>query len=320
LVNMRIKNKRKKRNVPIFIQFLGDRAPNDKKAELTDLMEEAQTLYGDVEGGLTVTSKDQVSSSKIMKALPDCFREGDVDVDDARFMKRQPSDARMIIGPDGVKRFVAVDEADDERIQEALQLIHSNMGWVNWVLFKTNSKKLELASENSFGSGSMYEMLHSLDNKNVLWGLIRLSFGVRPYRRSHWVMIHWTGPRVPNVKRGRMNAQYSKMDKLLRPFGVALSFNRHEEFTPKNLIERVREIVVTDGMDDEGPEDDADVNQLLYEQFKAALAEEEKVNANVVKKLKVDREEDGELTLAEIVEQVRNPSEDVNWVLIEPRK
>jgi len=320
LVNMRIKNKRKKRNVPIFIQFVGENAPASKKAELQDLVEEAQTLFGDVEGGLTVTSKDQVTSEQIMSALPSAFHDGDIDLDD-HSRKRGPNDgAKMIIGPDGVKRFVRADDDDEEeRIQEILQLIHSDMGWINWVVFKTNSHKLELASENSFGSGSMYEMVKHLDTKNVLWGLIRLSFGVRPYRRSHWAMIHWTGPRCPNVKRGRKNAQYGKMDNLLRPFGVALSFNRLEEFTPKNLIVRVRKIVVTDGMDDEGPEDDDAVNALLYEQFKAALAEEEKVNANTTKKLKVDRQEDGELTLQEIVEMVRTPEEEVNWVLISPK-
>ena len=41
----------------------------------------------------------------------------------------------MIIGPDGVKRFVRADDDDEEeRIQEILQLIHSDMGWINWVV------------------------------------------------------------------------------------------------------------------------------------------------------------------------------------------
>jgi len=318
---MRIKNKRKKRNVPIFIQFVGDNAPASRKTELTDLIEEAQTLFGDVEGGLTVTSKDQVSSEQIMNALPDCFRDGDIDLDDTMRKRGPGHGAKMIIGPDGVKRFVRGDGDDEEeRIQEILQLLHSDLSWVNWVLFKTNAKRLELASEDSFGGGSMYEMVKHLDTRNVLWGLLRMSFGVRPYRRAHWVMIHWTGPRVPNVKRGKMNAKYGKMDQLLRPFNVPLSFNRLEDFTPRNTIERVREIVVTDGMDEEGPEDDEQVNQLLYEQFKAALAEEQKVNEKVQKKLKVDREEDGELTLPEIIEMVRTPEEDVNWVLISPKE
>ena len=57
-------------------------APASKKAELQDLLEEAQTLFGDLEGGLTVTSKDQVSSEQIMRALPDAFHDGDIDLDD----------------------------------------------------------------------------------------------------------------------------------------------------------------------------------------------------------------------------------------------
>jgi len=183
---------------------------------------------------------------------------------------------------------------------------------------KQIQKKLELATETSFGSGSIYGMKENFATNDVMWGLIRLSFGVRPYRRSHWVMIHWIGPRTPAVKRGRLNAQYNKMDALLRPFGVSLQFTRLEDFNVHNVIDKVRDIVVTDGYDDDD-DGEQDKARKLVEAYKAALEEEEEHNENVDKRLKVDRETKGDLTLAEIVDYVRLPdSKDINWVLVSP--
>ena len=56
-------------------------------------------------------------------------------------------------------RFVT-DDGDDakERVAEIMIIIHSGIGWCNWVLFKTNPNKLELAHDTSFGAGSIYTM------------------------------------------------------------------------------------------------------------------------------------------------------------------
>jgi len=315
LVNMNIKNGKKHRTVLVMLQFLGQKASGDNQAKLQDLIGDAQSAFGEVDGALNFTGKNQVQSDLIMEYLPDCFKPGDIDLDD---QSKKRKHQQPIITEDGVMRFVT-DDGDDakERVAEIMSIVHSGIGWCNWVLFKTNPKKLELAHDTSFGAGSIYTMKENFTTNDVLWGLIRLSFGVRPYRRSHWVMIHWTGPRTPAVKRGRLNAQYNRMDALLRPFGVALQFTRLEDFNVHTVIDRVRDIVVTDGDDDD--DNELDKSKKLVEAFKAALEEEQEVNENVDKRLKVDRETKGDLTLSEIVDYVRLPdSKEINWMLVSP--
>ena len=53
----------------------------------------------------------------------------------------------------------------------------------------------------------------------VLYGLVRMSFGSGRFRRTKWVFIHWSGPKVPMVKRGQWNSVSHGMDQLLSTFG-----------------------------------------------------------------------------------------------------
>eukprot|EP00494_Astrolonche_serrata_P033012 UN33281 len=129
------------------------------------------------------------------------------------------------------------------------------MGWVNWVVFKCSSrKKLRLLNTDSFGSGSIYKLSQSLPEDQVLFALLRMSFGVTPYRRTHVVLLHWIGPEVKHVKRGKLNANAPNMHNLLKPFGICLQLGRKDEITVENIITRVRKLIVIDGGKDEPTE------------------------------------------------------------------
>lgn len=231
-----------------------------------------------------------------------------------------------------------------DRIQEILSLFREDMGWVNWVLFKATEKKLKLLHEESFGSGTIFALRQNLVDDNVLFGLLRLSFGVMPYRRTHFILLHWVGPKTKNVKRGKLNARAEAMSKMLEPWGIKLELKGAEEITVANIIHRVRNIVVVDG-DENDPEEVTE--QKLIEEFNRALEEEEKANANKDHTLQADKEGDGEedleiigtpvvpqspkirskddvkkieTTITETITLVQERDETINWILLQPNK
>jgi len=236
-----------------------------------------------------------------------------------------------------------------DRIKEILSLFHEDMGWVNWVLFKATQKKLKLLHEESFGSGTIFALRQNLKEDTVLFGLLRLSFGVMPYRRTHFVLLHWVGPKTKNVKRGMLNARADRMAKMLEPWGIKLELKGADEITVENIIHKVRSIVVVDG-EEEDPEEI--IEQRLIEEFNKALEEEENANKNKDRTLEADKPPEEEEVMAadgagesggaaipkdkktsskddvkrvetiitETITLVQDDDEQMNWMLIEPLK
>merc|ERR550532_1164191 len=222
-----------------------------------------------------------------------------------------------------------------DRIGEILGILREDMGWVNWVLFKATQKKLVLAHESSFGAGTIFALRQNLPADKVLFGLLRLSFGEMPFRRTHFVMLHWVGPDVKRVKRGKLNAKANDMARMLEPWNIKLELKGKQDVSVENIIHKVREIVVVDGHE-EDPEELQE--QLLIEEFEKALAEEEKANAGKDHTLKADKPVDvveeeetqavvkklkGKTTwtqteMTETITLVSNENSELNWILLEP--
>merc|ERR1712176_630623 len=162
--------------------------------------------------------------------------------------------------------------------------------------------------------GTIFAMKEYLKDSEVYFGLLRMSFGKQPYRRSWTVMFHWTGPGVGLVKRGKLNAKKGKISEMLRPFSCAITLNQIEDVTVENVIQRARKIFVVDGDDDDDTEAS---NESMLAQFKAALEEEEKVNANVEHVLSADKEEN-DLSIDEILQLIRDREDPTNWMVLHP--
>merc|ERR1719495_2580964 len=100
---------------------------------------------------------------------------------------------------------------------------------------------------------------------------------------------------------------------MLRPFNASVTLNHIEDITVENIITRCRNIFVVDG-DDDGVQDS---NEEMMAAFQAALEEEEKLNANVEKVLDVDKEED-DLSIDEVMAQIRDRENPTNWLVVHP--
>jgi len=128
----------------------------------------------------------------------------------------------------------------------------------------------------------------------VMFGLLRLSFGIGRLKRTKFVFVHLIGPRVSAVKRGQYNAVTSAMEKALKHYAnTSLSLF---DMTPEGLqlevvINRVRKACVVDDANLEG--DAGRTTIFTVEAFREALAREQAVTDEFYE----DEAEKGDRTL-----------------------
>jgi len=283
----------------VFINFAGKNCPGAQRGLAIQKLGIAHQLLGQTHCDVNFDEKEEVTLAGIFNQVGNLFVSDNLDVD-SRFSekwtfeemqimyqkeiekKRQEYESRILnsqIMPPPIPKKV-------DRIQEILNLIHEDMSWVNWALFKPTAKKLKLYHEDSFGGGTIYAMRKHLSENEVLFGLLRMSFGVVPYRRSHFVMFTWVGNKIKRVKRGKLIAKKPRMYEMLQPHNIHIELINIDQVTVENIITRVRNIVTIDGEDDESAEI---VEAKLIEEFEKALAEEEAANAAKEKKLEADK-------------------------------
>jgi len=111
--------------------------------------------------------------------------------------------------------------ADCERrlsTQDALSAVGSNLQPQNWVLLEPT--KLEV---HGVGSGGLDELTESLPLDRVMFGVLRFSFP-----RDHichdappivkYMFVHWIGPKVSPLRRGRWNSKVEEAVSSIRKF------------------------------------------------------------------------------------------------------
>ena len=148
------------------------------------------------------------------------------------------------------------------------------LGALNWVLFKAGT---ELDMVNA-GSESIDEMHSHVDDKQVMYGLLRLGVGMGHFRRVKWIAITFVGSEVGAVKRGQLLSSKSVMEGLMKPYQITLELQGSDELNLPNLVEKVTPYIVADDIRmstrGKGAGASARKGKVTLADFQAALAEE----------------------------------------------
>lgn len=200
--------------------------------------------------------------------------------------------------------------------RDALKSVAGPSGPWNWVFVLGHPENLPLVSG---GAGSVDEMRDCMKqhDEEVMFGLLRMAFGVGRLRRIKHIFVQAIGEGVSAFQRGKLGANRPKMEKALNRFAmtsVAVEITDPADFTVQDLIERVRQAAIID--DNLLDPDDASKNIFSVEHFRMALREEMGAQG-----LEVEREPwkskggFGDQTADEIARLVRLPDGDFNWAL-----
>eukprot|EP00927_Polykrikos_kofoidii_P068136 TRINITY_DN63519_c0_g1_i1.p1 TRINITY_DN63519_c0_g1~~TRINITY_DN63519_c0_g1_i1.p1 ORF type:complete len:498 (-),score=88.89 TRINITY_DN63519_c0_g1_i1:149-1642(-) len=161
--------------------------------------------------------------------------------------------------------------------REALHAVADPYGKWSWVLVGPNVDELSLVAG---GSGSVDEIRKCLaDHEDeVLFGLLRMSFGTGRLRRTKHVFLHICGAKVPAVRRGQLALLRQSMKEALSSFAFC-SVNffdaSAEDITLEAVVERVRRAVVVD--DKELGADKNSKKVFSVDAFREALLEDSAV-------------------------------------------
>lgn len=142
-----------------------------------------------------------------------------------------------------VTNFVTFVDADP-----ALRAVAEPTGPWNWVFLGPDPKNLQLVDG---GLGSVDQMRESLNEHEdtVLFGLLRLGFGVGRLRRNKWVFVHGVGAKAGAVQRAKLATARPQMQEVIRGYAVLttmLEIVDLQDLNVENVIDRVRRAAVID--------------------------------------------------------------------------
>lgn len=162
------------------------------------------------------------------------------------------------------------------RAPEAISCVSADNGALNWLLLEPD--RLEV---HKTGRGGLEEMKEHFVEDLVLFGLLRLTFGSGtsatgrsgPCITKH-VFVHWVGPRVSIVRRGKWNACSGKAAALIGK-SCAVTFRKQahslKDILLEDVISELRRFAVVDGVAATGG---VASNRISVEEYRNALVEE----------------------------------------------
>eukprot|EP00746_Dinoflagellata_sp_MGD_P077417 gnl/MRDRNA2_/MRDRNA2_31064_c0_seq1.p1 gnl/MRDRNA2_/MRDRNA2_31064_c0~~gnl/MRDRNA2_/MRDRNA2_31064_c0_seq1.p1 ORF type:complete len:536 (+),score=108.36 gnl/MRDRNA2_/MRDRNA2_31064_c0_seq1:510-2117(+) len=201
--------------------------------------------------------------------------------------------------------------------RDALRAVADDLGPWNWILVGPDSNALPIVAGGALSVDEMRESLE-MHADNVLFGLVRLSFGVGRLQRTKHVFVHASGVNVSAVMRGRLGGERPKMEQAMKSFvGAFLSMEvtQPEDFTLEEVIGRVRRAAAID--DDILDPDNANKSIYSVEAFRAALEAEREssITGHDPTVAKRSRLNGTDLSIEDVVRLVRAPESTLNWAL-----
>lgn len=301
------------------MQVNGEKASPVKKGKLLTKKAAVKEACGELQGEITLMTKEEASVANVLETLSKSMKVDDM----GKFsIKKITEDYQAMIDAGGAaggshatiatraaSRKTAA-ELGDIKADEALKSVKEKSGMFNWALFKP-SKKGSLDFFNA-GSVSLPEMSNWLKDDEVVVGLVRMGFGTGKLRRVKWVCVHWSGEKVPAVKRGLAVAATKQAQKLLEPYSCVINATSKDECDLAHVVDKVRRSAVVDGDDA-----DDDKNPYSVENFMKALMAEADATADYFgEDLKAGGGAAGKIKCGDAIRSVKGKG-GYNWVLFE---
>lgn len=221
---------------------------------------------------------------------------------------------------------------------DGLRAVGTEKGSCNWVLLEPRSLEL-----HSSGLGGLEDLKANLAEDQVLFGALRLSFGsssgsggARTSGITKHIFVHWVGPRVSVMQRGKCNARLATATTLVGQYcGVAFNRQAHclADLGLDDVISELRRLTVVetltaaDGIAASrisaaeylaGLKEEALAREIAKEE---ALAREESMKAKeeaetvAAPPISLPVEKPAPVDLKTAIKEVRATSGEWNWVL-----
>eukprot|EP00672_Neobodo_designis_P010342 CAMPEP_0174856668 /NCGR_PEP_ID=MMETSP1114-20130205/36156_1 /TAXON_ID=312471 /ORGANISM="Neobodo designis, Strain CCAP 1951/1" /LENGTH=373 /DNA_ID=CAMNT_0016091473 /DNA_START=49 /DNA_END=1170 /DNA_ORIENTATION=- len=156
-----------------------------------------------------------------------------------------------------------------------LKAIAEEMGPFNWVTVlppKAPGGEPQLVQA---GSNGLFELMDTLEEDKILFGVVRVGFGTGRFRRTKRIAFQWNGDAVGAVAKGKANALRDSFS--LMPTNAIVTFNGSEDATVESFLRNVEKWFVVDHINMQSTKDAP--KAVSAEEYVKALEEEQKANS-----------------------------------------
>jgi len=164
------------------------------------------------------------------------------------------------------------------------------------------------------GVGGFPELVESLADDLVQFGVLRFDLGSGSFMREKFVFVQYAGPNAGAVKRGRHVGQAAMVKEAMGGAHASMVFHDRDEMTTDNVLHRLLSIMTAD-------DGDFDLDQLkvmIDAQIAKAAAQAGAVGdggRHVLTAAEMQRHDFGAI---ECIRYVKAPAGPFNWLLLEP--
>lgn len=277
-------------------------------AELTVSELEEVTLDHVLEEMLKVVVSDKIGDAAGEFSISQLKKDYE-----AMLVVQQAAALKLESNDSGTRKTVAEMGEDFMSAMKALNSVKDEAGPLNWILLKAQDGGPKLHDAGSLG---VKELQEHLSESEVLFGMVRMTFGAGDFKRQKWLFVSSVPDGVGAVKRGRAMACEKTLKGHLAPTSVDFHVTTREDFGVAEVVEKVKRSVVIDG---ETKGDDA-TDPFSLEAYLAGLEEEAKASAALFGDTGGGGKSSAtEYDVEESLKLIHDDAGGVSWILMAPK-
>lgn len=166
----------------------------------------------------------------------------------------------------------------------------------------------------SYGNGGIAEFATNLDNKQVSYGVVKMTFGSGSFARPKNIFVHFNGAECGAVKRGRANAKLPRAERELKPTHAQIKVETVDEVTEEYFTSELS----SKFMDDSHLASMTTFSIGTKVQYHNAVIEAEAAKAEGTETVARTAAEMN-ISAARALEMVRDIKGPFNWILVKPK-
>lgn len=164
------------------------------------------------------------------------------------------------------------------------------------------------------GVGGFPELVDSLVDDLVQFGVLRFELGSGSFMREKFVFLQYAGPNAGAVKRGRHVGQAAMVKEAMGGAHASMVFYDRDEMTTDNVLHRLLSIITAD----DGDFDLEQLRAMIDAQIAQAEAQADTVGDGGRHVLTAAEMRNHNFGAAECIRYVKAPAGPFNWLLLEP--
>ena len=208
----------------MLISWIGPGAPIICRAKASGISTSVCQCFGNIHVNLQVNSLKSMSKERIIQELNRIY--GEHLANDYLFTNDADSNHQD------------TDFEEDVTLDQLWDIFRQQESSINWILLQL--EKNDSVTIFGYGKNGMVEMIHNLDEKEVLYGIFKVvafsQAGARISIRDKFVFLCWVPEEAPVFSRAQAVTRKQVLLKRLETYHVEIRAERKEDISRENIV------------------------------------------------------------------------------------